>query len=74
MSDTKMSRQVEFDLGDGVFVNIRTGVAFNGPSVPKPPPKRTGTTSFFMYPCGDKEMDELRVDIDVEVEYRAPAA
>jgi hypothetical protein len=74
MSDTKMRREIDFDLGNGTFVKITSGVAFNGPSVPKPPPKKTGKASFFMYPCGDQEMDELRLDIDVEVEYRVPEA
>jgi hypothetical protein len=74
MSDSNMSRQVGFDLGNGTFVTITSGLAFSGPSVPKPPPKKAGTASFFIYSGGDKEMAELRLDIEVAVEYRSPQA
>ena len=74
MADTESNRLVNFDLGDGIVVVVRSGLIFSGgPSVPKPPPKKTGRVSFYLGQANGPEAEELRLDIEVEVEYRAPA-
>lgn len=61
-------KKVNVDLGNGNTVVITVGIAYSGPSVPKPKPGKV--ISMVAYPClyAGGPSDEFELSLEVEID------
>ena len=60
-------KRIEVDLGNGAIVVVTVGVAYSGPSVPKPKPGRLSKLVVYPGACEGGPAGELELSMDVEI-------